>query len=142
MSTPAMRWTRTATFLVVMLTPGLLMAWFSAHRSTRLVPLGAPGSVAGLAPHPAPHPATPLDATLATPVDAANQCKAAGNTTVTGYDSAIPRSAVHVVPRGGTISVPLTVTFVSPGADQGSCRDVTFPLRFSGTATPGQGGTP
>ena len=141
MSTPAMRWTRTATFLVVMLTPGLLMAWFSAHRSTRLVPLGAAGSVAGLAPHPA----TPLDATTATtatPVDATNQCKAAGNTTVIGYDSAIPGSAVHVVPRGGTISVPRTVTFVSPGADQGSCRDVTFPLRFSGTATPGQGGTP
>lgn len=130
MSTPAMRWTRTATFLVVMLTLGLLMAWFSARRPARLVPIGAAGSVTGLAPH------------RTTPVDGPNQCKAAGNTAVTGYDSSIPGSAVHVVPRGSTISVPLTVPFVSSGADQGSCRDVTFPLRFSGTATPGQGGTP
>ena len=175
MSTPAMRWTRTATVLVVMLTLGLLMAWFSTHRPARLVPIptvlqvsgstegrsadtaghlpfGAAGSVTGLTPGSTStlqvtisNPSTVdyrIVSLTATPVDATNQCKAAGNTTITGYDSSIPGTAVHVVARGSTISVPLTVTFVSSGADQGSCRDVTFPLRFSGTATPGQGGTP
>ena len=78
----------------------------------------------------------------ATPVDATNQCKADGNIAVTGYDSFIPGSAVHVVSRGSTITVPLAVTFLNSAADQGTCRNVTFPLRFSGTATPGQEGTP
>lgn len=175
MSTPAMRWTRTASFLVVMLTLGLLMAWFSTHRSARLVPIGtvlevngstegrsadtaghlpfgAAGSVTGLTPGSTStlqvtvsNPST-LDYRIvdltATPLDATNQCKAADNIMVTGYDSSIPGSAVHVVARGSTITVPLTVTFVITATDQGTCRNVTFPLRFSGTATPGQEGTP
>ena len=154
MSTPAMRWTRPATFLVVMLTLGLLMAWFSTHRPARLVPIGtvlevsgstegrsadtaghlhfgAAGSVTDLTPgntstlqvrvsNPSTLYYRIVDLT-ATPLDATNQCKAADNIMVTGYDSSIPGSAVHVVSRGSSITVPLAVTFLNSAADQGPC---------------------
>jgi hypothetical protein len=75
----------------------------------------------------------------ATPQDANVRCTAAANLVVGGYDARRPGARTYVVPRRSSITIPLSITLLDTGTSQDACKNVTFPLRYSGTATQGQG---
>lgn len=105
------------------------------------------GTVTGLAPgntstltvtltnrSPATYRLVELDTTV---LDASAACRAEGNVVVSPYRLGRADVPVYVIPLGGTVTVPLAVTFLSSSVNQDACRNATFPLRFTGTATRG-----
>jgi hypothetical protein len=71
----------------------------------------------------------------ATAADASKTCRAAGNVTLSTYDSTTPGAAQYIVPGNGSLTVPLTVQLVdAPARNQNACRGVTFPLSYVGSA--------
>lgn len=100
------------------LTPG--------HTSTLTVTLTNRG--------PATYRLVELDTTV---LDANAACPAEGNVVVSPYRIGRADAPVYVIPLGGTVTVPLAVTFLSSSVNQDACRNATFPLRFTGTATRG-----
>ncbi len=71
--------------------------------------------------------------------NASAACPAAGNLTISSYESTTKGAVEYVVPADSAISIPLTITLLDTSTRQDACQDVTFPLTFSGVATQGQG---
>jgi hypothetical protein len=79
----------------------------------------------------------------ASPQDANAACAGAANLLVGRYDSSKPGAPAYVVPRGSSITIPLTVMMLDTARSQDACRNVTFPIVYTGRATQGvatQGG--
>ena len=75
----------------------------------------------------------------ATPQDANGSCTGGTNLVVGRYDSAKPGAREYVVPRESSITIPLTVMMLDTARSQDACRNVTFPIVYSGRATHGLG---
>ena len=75
----------------------------------------------------------------ASPQDSNADCAGAANLLVGRYDSSKPGAREYVVPRGSSITIPLTVMMLDTAASQDGCENGSFPLTFGGLATQGQG---
>jgi len=73
----------------------------------------------------------------ATPADPTAQCDGGEHLVVSGYDADDPGSRPYVVPRGSTITIPLTVMMLAPAAHADGCDDVAIPLTLTGAASEG-----
>lgn len=71
--------------------------------------------------------------------DANADCGATRNLVISSYDADKPGAVEYVVPAGASITVPLAVMMLDTPDSQDGCKDVTFPLSFSGTASQGSG---
>lgn len=69
--------------------------------------------------------------------DANGDCAATRNLVISSYDADKPGAVEYVVPAGASITVPLAVMMLDTPDSQDGCKDVTFPLTFSGTASQG-----
>jgi hypothetical protein len=67
--------------------------------------------------------------------NASSSCPAAGNITVTSYDSARRGALVYIAPKNGSVQVPLSITMLDPHASQDTCKSKSFPLTFNATVT-------
>ena len=73
----------------------------------------------------------------ASPQDANAACAGAANLLIGRYDSSKPGARAYVVPRESSITIPLAVMMLDTARSQDACRNVTFPIVYTGRATQG-----
>lgn len=73
----------------------------------------------------------------ASPQDANAACSGATNLLFGRYDSSKPGAREYVVPGESSITIPLTVMMLDTARSQDACRNVTFPVVYTGRATQG-----
>ena len=74
----------------------------------------------------------------AAPQNANAACAGATNLIVSHYDSAKPGAREYVVPRQSSITIPLTVMMLDTARSEDACRNVTFPIVYTGRARQGR----